>query len=337
MFKHIKSLLPVLFVILVSGCSTNSSKFWFQSTDALIAQGNYKKALKQLQEDNQQQDAIYKKIQKRDTLEARKLMQTIHGNINQKHWGKAKSNLKKLKEYHSWQPQFSSIEKKLISQKANERRLIETELALSEAQLLDAQFSLLDFEKRVSNSSWSIKEMQLTHNKNKLASYLYELSIDAIAAQDYERARNAYNQALKLNNQLHQSALSKSINEGIKKPNQNAILDRQTSLLNALNLALEKYDYDQIINLQSILTNAPFKGPAVKKAIKQANATRQKQAKRLDKQADAVYRQGKVTDAIKLWKEAEKLAPSLTTVQDKLARANRVHKKLIKLRAITEQ
>ena len=198
-------------------------------------------------------------------------------------------------------------------------------------------FSLLDFEKRVSNSSWSIKEMQLTHNKNKLASHLYELSIDAIAAQDYERARHTYNQALKLNNQLHQSALSKSINEGIKKPNQNAILDRQTSLLNALNLALEKYDYDQIINLQSILTNAPFKGPAVKRAIKQANAARQKQAKQLDKQADAVYRQGKVTDAIKLWKEAEKLAPSLTAVQDKLARANRVHKKLIKLRAFTEQ
>lgn len=337
MFKYMKGFILFIFAIFITGCSTTSSKFWFYSTDSLIDQGNYKQALNQLKEDNQQQTPLYKSIQKSDATEAKKLIQAIKRNMNQKRWGLAKSNLNKLKQNHSWQPKFQTIEKALESQKANELRLIQTGLALSEAKLLEAELSLLDFEKRSSNASWSIKTLQLNHDKNRLASHLYELSVEAISVQDYERARKTYNQALKLNNQLHQSALSNSIKQGMDKPNQNTILDRQTALLNALNQALKEHDYDQIISLQAILTNAPFKGPAVAKAIKQANDTRQQQAKRLDKQADAVYRQGKVTDAIQLWKKAEKLAPTFTVVQDKLARANRVHKKLMKLRAKTEQ
>ena len=91
-------------------------------------------------------------------------------------------------------------------------------------------------------------------------------------------------------------------------------------------------DFTEIISLQKILSNAPFKGKQVNVAIKRSAAIRLQNAKLLDKQADTVYRQGDISRAISLWEEAKYLAPSLQSLQEKLARANKVQTKLLKLR-----
>jgi hypothetical protein len=335
MFKALTYTLLTLSFLLASGCSTNSNKIWFHQSEALAEIGNYKKALSQLKIEKKTNTQLYKKIKKEDRLHANKKIEIIKSEITSKHWGKANALLSTLIENHSWKKQFEILDEKINRARNDELRLIETNVKLAQANLLQSKLAQYDFHIRAQDGdhSWSFTKAFLTSEKNTLAKSLYSLSIQALAVQDYVNAQKTYNQALQLNSDLQKYELSKTIHAGFNKSNKKTIQKQQTSLLKSLNKALAEENFTQIITLQKILSNAPFQGPEVNAAVQRSYSFRLNQAKLLDKKADSVYRHGNVTLAIKLWKKARLLAPKLESVQEKLTRAKKVQSKLKQLRS----
>ena len=338
MFNLILRTLILSTIIFTIGCSTNSPKIWFESTDNLISKGNFKKALSQLEIEGKKNTALYSRISKRDNSNAKSKINQIEKELSNQNWGLANELLSNLIENHTWKKTFPLLKDSIKRLSDEERRIIQTNIKLAQASLLQSKLAQYDFNIRSQNEDhgWSFSKSILSNEKNQLAKALYNLSVQALSVQDYANAQSTYSQALQLNSELQKFELSKTINAGLNKSNHKTILSQQQSLLTKLDTALAEEDYQSIITLQTILSNAPFKGREVSAAINRSSAIRLKQAKLLEKQADSVYRHGDVSKAIALWKQAKHLVPSLSSIQEKLARATKVQSKLIQLRKSSE-
>ena len=334
MFNQFVKYTLLITTLLITGCSTQSHKIWLQPTDALVSNGNYKKALEQLSAEGKNKTKHFKSIQNQSERSSQNAIFSIENAISKKLWGKAKEQLAVLIENHPWDSNFNTLNRRLKSEKANEIRLMETKLVLAKAQLLQAELLEYEFNLRDKNTSsdWSLKKLLLKNEKKDIAQSLYRLSVSALRKFDYLNAQRTYSQALELDNNLEGFPISKTIHEGINKTSRDTILKKQNILLEQLNSALETNDYTKVITLHGILSNAPFKGRNVNIALKKATKSRFTQAQKIDKEADSVYRSGDIKEAIRLWKQAKLLAPDLNSLQEKLARAEKVNTKLVHLR-----
>lgn len=334
MLKQLNFFLVSTLLLSLTACSTFPNKIWYKNVDQLILENNYKKALEQISKNNTDNPQRYLNIQKQANKHADVTLARINQLITNKEWGQAKHHLQKLEDNSPWQPRFNQLKNKIMLSQRNELRLIETKQALAEAELLQAKQLKFNHQARstASGSKWFLPIASFDSEKDKLAESLYRLSLLALSKQDYENAHKTYSAALKLNGHLEKYTLTKTITQGLNKDKEHTILSQQNELLNKMDRAIKNQNFTEIIRLQNILSTAPFKGEDVKQAIKKANIQRLSRAKILAKEADTIYRQGNINVAITMWKEAKMLAPSLTQLSSKIARANKVQSKLDHLR-----
>lgn len=320
--------------LLCTGCSHLPSHVWYQDSQELISDKQYRKAIEQLQSEtpiNYQKVSLVKQQANRYRISQ---LSNIERLIRLKEWAMAQTRLNQLIETQPWHSSFSLTQNKLDKSKNEEKRLLDTKQTIAQANLVKAQIQMENFNQReqpfyrkiFSNSS------SLEEDKKAIAKKLFELSVAALAVQDYHNAQKTYAQALSLDSELKASLLSDAIEIGVYQRNQETISLRQKRLISQLKQAIKLEDFPTIIRIQGILSKPPFEGKAVARVLNKANKKRTSSARALDQQADNVYREGNIKAAIELWKEARNLAPDLLGIQDKLARAIKVQKKLAKLR-----
>ncbi len=319
----------------LSACSTLPQPFWYQSTMELIELQHYNKALQQINDQTPVNKLQLKQVKKLVKAQHRKNKQTLQGLIKHKKWSQAKELLTNIDQHQPPHKDHSKWQKQLTQAMSTEHRLINTEQALAQAQLLKASFKQHDFSQRSHSYmyNWFDNTNTLLEQKQKLAEQLIELSTQAIAKRDYKNAQKTYAQAIEFDQQLGQHNLHQAINEWLSQQNYNAIQKRQHSLVKQLTKAISKKNFKQLIKLQDILTKAPFNGRNVHSILKKADHLRQENAISLDGQADSIYRNGEISQAINLWQLAHTLTPNRRDIHQKLMRAKKVLKKLEKLTA----
>lgn len=321
-------------IFLVSGCSHLSTHVWLQDSQQLIDHKQYREAIERLHEEKPKNKSLIAKTQRQATRYRQLQLPKVKRLIRQKKWGDAQDLLDNLVETLPWHSSFSLVQKSLDKEKDEELRLLETKQTLAHANLIKAQILMDDYNHRdrpIYSSIFS-RTSSLQEEKKETAKKLFELSIAALAVQDYHNAQKTYGQALSLDKNVKTSLLSDAINMGVYQRNQETILSRQKRLVDQLKQAIKSEDFPSIIRLQGILSKPPFEGRSVAKILDQAEKKRMTTARSLDIKADNIYREGNIKTAIELWKEARNLAPDLLGIQDKLARAIKVQKKLAKLR-----
>jgi len=329
-------LLLFLFATLVvlPGCSHMPANFWNESVQDLVANHEYQRAIELIETTSPNDRDELKNVKRQADRYRRKELNQVRSFMAQKKWGMAQRHLNQLIEHLPWHASFSLVQTDLNEQKAEERRRIDTQQALAEANLLKANILVDQFKERshAGHLLWNSQAHPLAEQKRELSYRLHELSIAALAKQDYFNAQKTYAEALALNPNLNRPELSIAINKGVSQSQVDAIDQKQDALVRQLNTAIANQNFQEIQLLQDILRHPPFSGKAVQRSLKTAYQLLVSTAKRKDKEADTAYRVGNLSQAIELWREAQRLAPELLGVQDKLARAVKVQKKLAELR-----
>lgn len=330
MGKALRYLAVASVCFILNGCSHLPKNIWFESTEQLVEDKQFAKAISKIETQQPVNKKQLRSVKRQASRYRQQQIRTINKLMTSKQWGQAQNIITKMTlsqpEHKSWQ----SIQKKLNHKKAQEQRIIDTEVALLQAKQLKIRMKQADFENRSVTGSfnWFTQDSTLAEERLDLAEWLIALSTAALEQQDYGRAQTTYAKAIELNQEIKASKLDQDINQGLTAQNDSSVLKRQTSLLKKLKNAMEQEDFPLIAKYQRILSRAPFKGKQVTKSLAQAKALRQRTAKLKDKQADKIYRQGEVKQAISLWQQVQLLDPQLKGIKDKLQRSLKVQKKM---------
>jgi len=341
---HLNALFVLTLIpFILSGCAR--LPWQTQSVNSLVEQHQYQQALLQL--DRQQRDAAHadqlsddaylekvKTIKHLAEQHRQRLHQHIQHHLQQQAWAKADSVLHKAELNLPSNTRTDALRKRYHQLRNEALRKVDTRLALAEADYLLAKEVQLAFNKQDQTSDWRLTtdELELKHARLALAQTLMELSIAALASQDYSGAEVTFNTATQLNAELSKSDIQQVIHQGLAERTEQAILFRQNQLLKKLAIAESEQDFKKMQGLISILSTGPFKGQDVTGPIARAEQLILEHAKALDKQADRIYQRGDIQQAIELWHQAKSLAPELNGLQDKLTRAEKVQRKLEELR-----
>ena len=331
MFKSTITLLLLAASIVITGCATTSGLFT-STTEQLIEEHQYQKAIELIAAENPTNKAL---LLKTKALAAQhKKAQTLKINqlINNKQWGEAREILKQLQTNQPTlvlERYYSDIDK---AQREEERH-INTQRALLEAQLLDVHFAQENLYERIhyKRINWFSTRHNLLTKKQALAEELLQLSTQALLVKDYTNAQKTYEKSVYLDPNLGAGEITHAINAGLTSLNNKAINERQNSLIRQLDNAIKKENFDSLLIIQDILTNELFSGPEVEAALLRANMTRTEHAQALDKSASIEYRKGNISTALIQWQQALKLNPQDSNLKDRLARAEKVQRKLDKL------
>ncbi len=331
--NNIKNIIIVATVLFLSACTSLPQPIWYQSTAELIEAQQYKKALQQIQHqlpvDTKQLENVRRLARQQQLTKSKSFKKLIAA----KEWARAKKILREVqlnlpphRDFSRWQKQFNKA-------LHNEQRLINTEQALLQAQLLKIQFKQQDLTRRSHETffNWFNNKSELITHKQQLAEQLIQLSTQAIAKRDYNNAQKTYAQALEFDQQLGRESLHQAINDWLSEQNYHAIQKRQASLIRQLRNAMNKMDFKQLIKIEGILSKAPFSGKTVHAMLKKAQNLRQNNAISLNEQANTHYRDGSISQAIEFWLQAQKLAPGRHDITRKLLRAKKVQQKLRRL------
>ncbi|MEH6346311.1 MAG: hypothetical protein V7785_14555 [Bermanella sp.] len=325
----------VFITVFLCGCST-TPVFWYKDTDQLIQEHNYKKALQQAKTVPNYNQAYVKEIKGKAVKHLRTQLAAANRLIKQKEWGQIGHIINQLKNTQPPSPQISKLEDKLKQARSEEQRLLDTAQALAQANLLQIAFKQQNLSNRIHNNSfdWFDKDSQLQDHKQQLAQNLLQLSIQALSIKDYKNAQRTFQAAITFNEMLGHGKMQQDINDGLSQQNKSILSNRQHSLLNQLNAAINEQDFPLLIRLQNILSNEPFHGHSVQTALLLAKDLRLAQAKELDQKASHHYRQGKIIKALEQWQLALTLTPEDLHIHSKFLRAQKVQTKLKKLQPI---
>ena len=332
MYKGFKQL-TLLCLIGLTACTSRPLNIWYQDTTELINEHNYQKALEQIRSQqpvNQQQLAMVESLAKQ---RLKQQSQTIHLFINQKEWGQARNVLRHLTQTQPKGASLSALESAINLAQKDEERLINTRLFLIKAELLDNQFKQQALANRIHHErfNWFNQSQYLEEEKKQIAEKLLQLSTQALLVKDYKNAQLAYEKAIEFDRQLGKGEIKQAINAGLSVINDKAILHRQHDLIKQLTTAVSTLNFDQLLKIHDILSNEPFHGAQVDKALMQAQKLRQEYAQSLDQNAARLYRKGNILKSVDLWLMALKLSPDNTGIKEKLLRAQKVLRKLKKL------
>ena len=323
----------LVFFLLLTACSSMPQSIWYQDVNELIAQHHYNKAIEQIKN-----TSTFDKNKLNQVLRLAKEHHNKNGKIfyalvQLKEWSKAKKILHTSQLNLPAHIDFFVWERRLKKAKANEQRLLETEHALAQANLLKVLFKQQNLELRSHETmfNWFDNREFLLQQKQQLAEQLIQLSTRAISKRDYNNAQKTYHQAIEFDQQLEQERLHQAIDNWLSEQNKLATLKRQNSLINQLQFALKEANFKLILKIEGILNKAPFGGQSVRDILKKTRELKGQSALAMDEQADKHYRNGNIEGAITLWTSALKLALMRQDIHRKLLRAKKVQKKLKKL------
>lgn len=334
MFNLAKLLSIVFIAVFFTGCASSSNFFSSNTTEELVASHQYKKAITRLQSVTPNDLDSLSKVKKLASKHKIKQINKINSLVRQKQWGQARFILESL---HTHQPEFSaytSLKATIDNGEKEEHRLINTDKALLDVQVLQVQVNQQNLSKRINYNrvNWSSFFNNFDFKKQQLAKHLLGLSTQALMVKDYINAQKAYEKAIELDPSLGAGDITNAIKTGLSKQNNRAIKARKNSLIRQLNRAIKNKDYKALIVIQDILSNEIFNDASVKKALNKASLTLQIHAYRLDGSATTEYRKGNISNAIAQWQEALELMPEKISIQEKLIRAKKVQYNLEKIK-----
>lgn len=338
MFKRQNILLTLCCTALLSGCASTPINFWYTSTEQLIERHHYQKAIEQINATRPIDSVLLTKVEKLAKQHRQKQTSKIKLWVKQKQWGEAREILKQL---NTNQPNITSLSQlKLLVDKAQfeEERVINTQRALLEAQLLAIRFIQQNLSERIHHrqKNWLAENIDLMTQKQRLATKLLRLSTQALLVKDYRSAQQAYERAIKLDHTLGKGEITQAINSGLSQQNNKAINKRSRSLVKQLYAAISKQDFKSLFHIQEILSHAPFYGAEVKRVLQAAKKTRAEHSYTLDEVASKQYRNGNISLAVIQWQQALRLTPANIGIQERLIRAQKVQRKLNKLTSAEE-
>jgi len=338
MFNRPATFLLLCCTALLTACASTPMNFWSTSTEQLIENQQYQKAIKQISAEDPVDRALLQQVEKLADKQRKKQTYRIGLLISQKKWGEARDTLNQLNAMQPNPTSFATLSSLIDKAQIEEERLINTQQALLEAELLDIQFLQQDLSGRIryKQTSWFSSSDDLIKQKQKLAEQLLHLSTQALVKKDYANAQKAYEKAIEFDRQLGTGEITQAINAGLSQQNNEAINERRNSLIKQLYFAISVHDFDYIIKVQNILSNEPFHGAEVEKVLSKAQSTRLEHSLRLDEVASKQYRKGNISFAVTQWQQALRLTPTEIKIQEKLIRAQKVQRKLDKLTASEE-
>lgn len=326
-----KKLISLILLVQIFGCSHIPSHIWYHSADELAAKRQYSKAIEQLSLENAAMNAaqitsIQTEAEKYSKQQIAKVTQ-LNTNNN---WRESLTIIRKLYEQVPNHQPLIEIETHTLKQMHEALRLINTQIAIEQAQLLQLKIKQLSILKSTDMDERNLKDKEDAINKESesLAKQLIDLSIQAIAQSDYDYAAKTYALATRFNPTLGKVKLNKTINQGLSQNRTRSIQTRQANLINKLNQALLDHNVDDIIATEHILSKPPFQGTAVKNSLADVKNYRQQRGKYFDVLADSQYRNGQLQDAINNWKNALELTPLDDQIKNKLQRAQKVLRKM---------
>ncbi|MBQ0731115.1 MAG: hypothetical protein KBT75_10465 [Oleispira antarctica] len=323
---------------LLSACAHSPSNFWHTSTEQLLENHRYEKAIEKISAEMPFDKALLLKVKNQAALQCKKQTAIINQLVKQKKWGEAREVLEQLNSNQPSQTPFTHFNSLINKAQLEEERLINTRLAMVEAQLLDIQFNQQDLYDRTHHNkiNWFPQYDQLTVKRQALAENFLHLSTQALRVKDYRNAQIAYKKAIELDRELGTGEITQAINSGLSKQNTKAIDERRNSLIKQLDFAISTQNFEALLKVQEILSHEPFHGAEVEGALKKAKKTRLEHARRLDEVASKEYRNGNISLAVTQWQQALLLTPTDLKIQERLIRAQKVQRKLEKLTAIEE-
>jgi len=335
MFNHPPIILLMYCSVLLSACSTTPINYWYTSTEQLIERHRYQAAIEKITADTPSDQALLLKINKLADKQRKKQIQKISLLIKQKKWGQARGILSQLNYNQPNLASFTTLNLLVDKAQLEEERLINTQRALVEAQLLDIQLIQQDLSDRIHHDriNWFSKNYNLVVQKQQLAERLLHLSTQALFVKDYKNAQKSYEKAIELDRKLGTGEITQAINAGLSHQNNKAIDERRNSLVKQLSLAISTLDFDYILKVQEILSHEPFRGLDVEKVLNEAITIRKDHSRRLDDIGSKQYRKGNISFAVVQWQQALKLTPTDIKIQERLIRAKKVQRKLEKLTA----
>lgn len=338
MFKFIAYFLTLYSLLMLIGCSTISGIFGHTSTEQLIEKHQYQKATEQVMATTPNNQALLLKIKNLANKERKKQSQKINQLIKLKKWGEARHVLNQLKENQPHAISLNALTLLIDKAQREEERLVNTQRALLEAQLLTVRFIQQDLLDRTQYNkiNWFSPYQGLVSKKKELAEELIQLSTQALIAKDYNNAQKTYQTAIELDKELGAREITDAINTGLSAQSNKAINERQNSLIRQLYIAIDKKDFEYILKIQEILSNQIFNGPQVVRALNKAIEIRQEYSQKLDISASQEYRKGNISTAITQWKQGLVLTPKDIDIHEKLLRAQKVQRKLDKITSYEE-
>jgi tetratricopeptide (TPR) repeat protein len=318
---------------MLTGCTTFSGSFWHTSTEQLIENHQYQRAIDQVIAAAPSDKTLLFKIKTLAKNQNKKQSYKINQLIKQKKWGEARHVLEQLKENQPNAASLPSLTSLIDKAQHEEERIVNTHRALAEAKLLSVQFIQQDLFDRIhyNQINWFSPHQDLVSKKRALAEELLHLSTQALLVKDYKNAQKTYEKAIELDKELGAREITDAIKTGLSEQSNKAINERQESLIRQLYLAIDKKDFEYILKIQDILSNQIFNGPQVVRALTKATEIRQEYSKKLDTSASKEYRKGNISTAVTQWQQALILTPEEIDIHDKLLRAQKVQRKLDKL------
>lgn len=333
MFRRPATLLLITCSALLSACAHSPSNFWYTSTDQLIEQHHYEKALEKISTETPFDQALLRKVKKLAEQQRKNRTALITQRVKQKKWGEARETLAQLTSSQPSLASLTTLNSLIDKAQFEEVRLINTRRALVEAQLLDIQFIQQDIYDRTYHNkiNWFSQHDNLMAKRQALAEKLLHLSTQALLVKDYNNAQAAYKKAIHLDPKIGTGEISQAINTGLSQQNTKAINERRNSLIKQLYLAISNQNFESLLQVQEILSHQPFHGSEVERALNKAKNTRLEHANRLNKSALMEYRNGNISLAVTQWQQALLLTPTDIKIQERLIRAQKVQHKLEKL------
>jgi tetratricopeptide (TPR) repeat protein len=323
---------------LLNACAHSPSNFWHTSTEQLIKQHHYQSAIEQINAEAPLNKALLKKVKSLAEQQRKTKIAKITVLIKQKKWGEARSILERLKTNQPNYTLFTAVDLQINKAQSEEERIINTQQALLEAQLLAMQFIQKDLSNRIHHNAinWFSINDDLKAQKQQLAKKLLRLSTQALLAKDYKNAQKAYKKAIELDLTLGTGKIKEAINSGLSHQNNKAINERRISLITQLTSAIATQNFESVLEIQEILSHEPFRGDDVEKILDKAKKTRLEHARKLDESATKEYRNGNISLAVTQWQQALLLTPTSIRIQERLIRARKVQRKLKKLTTAEE-
>ncbi|EAT13165.1 hypothetical protein HF888_06725 [Bermanella marisrubri] len=181
---------------------------------------------------------------------------------------------------------------------------------------------------------WQDDLVDVELKKASLAKQLQTLSEQAYETRQYSLARLSHEQALELNPEVKQHKNWLDMSKRLNLQQRGKLQSEIRSYSKQLSQAIEQQAFSEIHRLrQSILARA-YKDRELNRLMRAGLELIQDQAQKKDEQGDQAYRIGEIELAIELWAEAKQWHPSPGLIDEKLTRAQKVLRKLDKIRQI---
>lgn len=192
-----------------------------------------------------------------------------------------------------------------------------------------------EFLKQHRNLPWWQDDLaSIEQQKNDLALSLQTLSEQAYETRQYSLARLAHEQAFELSPEMKQNSNWQAMSKRLSRQQRGRVQSEIRAYSKRLQAAIKQQQFAKIHSLRQAILKQSYKDRELNRLMQAGLTMIENQAKEKDELGDQAYRIGDIEQAIDLWAQAKQWHPSPGLIDEKLKRAQKVLRKLDKIRQI---